>query len=430
MEKINLAEKNMKKNLIWNLLGASSNAITSLFFMVIVTRVNGIEDSGVFTLAFSLACLICIIGGYQGRIFQVTDVNKEFNDKEYIFHRFVTFVIMMLIAGIYVFFKGYSTYKAFITLLLCLLKGLEVLADVFYGVIQKNGFLYQAGISLTMKSVLSIVFFALIDYFTNDLVLSCMVLCLIWFILFLFYDLRISNKLISKDRLDILHSLKIFKSGFFAFSILFLSVYLINAPKYALDGNVSETIIAIYGIILMPATLLSLSAQYILQPFLPKLSTSYYEKKYTQFNKLVSALILMVVMIGVVTIIGGYLFGLPVLGFIYSVDLNDSLVPFMTILVGAIFYALGILLSAVLTTIRRTRQQFIIYIFVSIFAFVCSTVLVEKQFLFGASLAYFLIMFLQFISYFLYYKSVISKSLDKNDGGAEHGRNNNYNSSL
>lgn len=45
--------------------------------MMVVTRINGLANSGVFTLAFSLACLLCLIGGYEGRVYQVTDVKMS-----------------------------------------------------------------------------------------------------------------------------------------------------------------------------------------------------------------------------------------------------------------------------------------------------------------------------------------------------------------
>ena len=41
-----------KKNVIWNMIGTTFNAFNSLFFMMVVTRINGLANSGVFTLAF------------------------------------------------------------------------------------------------------------------------------------------------------------------------------------------------------------------------------------------------------------------------------------------------------------------------------------------------------------------------------------------
>ena len=64
---------NLKKDLFWNTLGSTLNAFTSLFYMIIITRINGINDAGIFTFAFSTATLFYMIGIYAGRVFQVTD---------------------------------------------------------------------------------------------------------------------------------------------------------------------------------------------------------------------------------------------------------------------------------------------------------------------------------------------------------------------
>ena len=50
MEKENVQ---FRKNFIWNVLGTGLNAFNSLFFMIIVTRLNGVDQAGIFTIAFS-----------------------------------------------------------------------------------------------------------------------------------------------------------------------------------------------------------------------------------------------------------------------------------------------------------------------------------------------------------------------------------------
>ena len=45
--------KNLKKNTIWNIVGTTLNAFVSLVLMVAVTRINGINDAGIFTFSFS-----------------------------------------------------------------------------------------------------------------------------------------------------------------------------------------------------------------------------------------------------------------------------------------------------------------------------------------------------------------------------------------
>ena len=44
------------------ILGTGFNSFNSLFLMIIVTRLNGIKDAGIFTLGFSTACILFVIG--------------------------------------------------------------------------------------------------------------------------------------------------------------------------------------------------------------------------------------------------------------------------------------------------------------------------------------------------------------------------------
>ena len=58
------------------------------------------------------------------------------------------------------------------------------------------------------------------------------------------------------------------KIGLFTFGFTFLTLYVINAPKYAIDELATNNVQTIFGIVVMPATVLILFGQYIIQPFL------------------------------------------------------------------------------------------------------------------------------------------------------------------
>lgn len=400
-----------KKNVIWNMIGTTFNAFNSLFFMMIVTRINGLKSSGVFTLAFSLACLLCLIGGYEGRVYQVTDVKNEYSDVEYIVHRIITCVIMMVIVIFYCFIMKYDIYKFIVTFALCLMKCFEVFSDVFYGVLQKNDKLYIVGISLFLKSVFSVVAFIAFDLITKNLLISCLVLDLVWVILFLMYDLPKSKSIIQKDSYSFSNVLRLFKTGFFSFAILFLSVYLVYAQKYALDGVVEESLQAIFGMILMPATIISLAGQYLLQPILNTMANLNSNGEKKEFNKIVFKALLLIAAFGVVCVIGAYILGIPVLNILYNVNIDDYKLHLLIIIFGAILYSMSTLLSAALTTVRYTFVQFIVFSISSVIAFVISQILIGQFYIYGAAIAYLITMACQFILYVIIY-IVIMKKID------------------
>lgn len=94
-----------RKNFIWNILGTGFNSFNSLFFMIAVTRINGVNDAGIFSLAFATACIGYVIGIYAGRIYQVTEQDKNISDKDYLVNRIITVTIMLLAILGFVFIK-------------------------------------------------------------------------------------------------------------------------------------------------------------------------------------------------------------------------------------------------------------------------------------------------------------------------------------
>ena len=42
-----------QKIFLWNAFGTSFNSFLSLFFLIIVTRINGIDESGLFSFYYS-----------------------------------------------------------------------------------------------------------------------------------------------------------------------------------------------------------------------------------------------------------------------------------------------------------------------------------------------------------------------------------------
>ena len=138
MDEVIEKDKGFRKNFIWNIIGTTFNAFNSLFFMIIITRVNGLENAGIFTLAFSTACILYIIGIYAGRIYQVTEASKEITDKDYIANRIISCIIMIVIVIFFVIINQYDVYKSSIFIILTMYKALEAFSDVLYGIMQKS----------------------------------------------------------------------------------------------------------------------------------------------------------------------------------------------------------------------------------------------------------------------------------------------------
>ena len=403
------------KNFIWNTIGTGFNSFNSLFFLVIVTRINGLEAAGIFSIAYATATILYTLALYSGRLCQVTDIEEKIKDKDYIANRALTCIVMLVGAAIFLIIKQYSPFKTGVFVLLTIFKGMEAFSDILYGVMQKNGILYKAGQSLTMKGVIGLVLFLIINLLTKNLILSCLSLVIVNLIVLVVFDyLLIGKMLIDKDsKVSRKNVLSILKSEFFVFINSFAGIYILNAPKYAIDSFLTEDIQAIYGYIMMPATVMTLFTQFIVLPVLGNLKDLYEKKDFKGFNNLIFKIKMIVVAFGGFAVGAAYLLGPEFLGFIYGVDLLDLRMNLCVIIGSYIFYAISYINLVTLTTIRHTFVQFVIYIISMIIAFIGSNLLVKAYKIDGATFSCTITLAFQFLMYSVITKIIMNKEKKK-----------------
>ena len=370
-------KKAFLKNFIWNSLGTGINSFNSLFFLIIVTRVNDIQTAGIFSIAYATATILYTLAMYSGRLCQVTDIKNKIKDNDYIVTRFLTCILMLIGATGFLLLKQYSGFKTTIFALLAIFKGLEAFSDILYGVMQKNDLLYKSGMSLSLKGFIGIAAFLVVDLITRDLRLACLSVIIVNLIILIVYDyLMISKKLIEPDKVNKENVLSIIKSEFFVFVNSFAGIYILNAPKYAIDSFLTEDIQAIYGYIMMPATVMTLFTQFIVMPFLGNLKELYEQNKLKEIEKITLKIKLIVIAFGAFAVLAAFLLGPEFLGLIYGLDLTAYRMNLCVIIGSYIFYAISYINLVTLTTIRHTFVQFVIYIISMIVAFAGSNILV------------------------------------------------------
>lgn len=390
-------EKNIqfRKNIIWNTIGTTLNAFNSLLFAIIVTRINGMDDAGIFTYSFATACVLFVIGIYFGRTFQVTDISGKYSDTDYIYNKIVTSGLMVIVAVGFCIVKQYDLYKTTIFVLLCSFKAIEAFSEAIYGILQRHERLDQVGKSFAIKAGLSLIAFLIIDLITKNLVISSVGICLICLVVLALYDVKNIKALeLKKTKFTIKINNELLKIGFFTFALTFFSQYIINSSRYAIDDLLTNNLQTIYGIIIMPATFMGLLGQFIIQPILNKLTNCIKEHNKKELKKLILKIIAIITGIGIVTIVGAYLLGIPVLEIVYGVELSEYLIPLMIIITGATLYSIELFASTVLIALRKTMWQAVCYFMVAVVSTIIAYILVEKFSIMGASLSYFITMLL------------------------------------
>jgi len=392
-------EENMKKNFIWNTAGSVLFGFTSLFLLVIITRINGVDLAGAFSYAFAVACIMYCLAQYSGKTFQITETKKEITDSDYLYNRLITFLGMILISFLFCIVTNQNYIKFILIILLSVYRGIDAYIDSIHAIIQRNGHLYKVGMSLFFKTIILVLLFLIVDLLTNNLIFSITLIVIINFAFACFVDYKIAKKMIIKEKFNIENNKFLFKSGFSLFGYNLLGVYVMNIPKYVINYFSTDEIQTIFSIIIMPASFLSMVAIYLVQPLLGKITNVVDTNNMKSLKETIIKLGLIIIGVGILALIVCYILGIPVLEFVYNLSLDSQKTNLLIIIVGSIFYSLVVMISAVLVAMRKNRVQLIILIITAIFSTFVNIIAISKYGIIGASIAYMIAMCFEFICY-------------------------------
>ena len=180
--------QSQKKDYIWNSLGSLLQSAISPVLLIVITRLNGIEDSGLFSFALSLSVVFWAISLWGGRTYQASDVKREFCSGGYVAVRFAASLIVAISAVVFCVLNGYNATKTGLIMILVAFKILESIADSLYGVLQIHRKLYIAGISLTMKAILGFGVFIVVDIVTKNVMYGTLAILLVNALIIFLYD--------------------------------------------------------------------------------------------------------------------------------------------------------------------------------------------------------------------------------------------------
>jgi hypothetical protein len=407
-----------KKDYIWNSIGSFLQSAISPILLIVITRLNGVGDSGLFSFAMSLSVVFWAISLWGGRTYQVSDVKKEFSSGDYIVVRFISSLIVAVFSISFCILSGYDLIKTELIMVLVSFKILESIADSMYGVLQIHNKLYIVGISLTMKSVFGFMLFTLVDILTKNIVYGALSIFIVNIAVVIFYDIPWMKHVesVGLTKKNIMQAGKIMKKTAEVFVVVFLTMFSLNIPRYFLDKYHYDQI-GYFGIMAMPITLLTLFISFVLQPNVVNLSELLKKKKVKEFTKIVSKIDFITFTLGILFVVSSYLIGVWVLNTVFGIDINNFRIDLTIMVIGAVANAFVSIYVNLLIILRRFKGQFYTLLVTNILAVILSIYLIDRLAMLGSVLVFMIISFLQAIILLFIYKrslkNVIMLSEDK-----------------
>ena len=384
-------------NFLWNAVGGVLNAGQSVFLLIVITRVCGLEAAGIFSIAFATGNLFLYLGNYGVRNYQVSDLSEKYSFHDYLRHRLCTVLLMLAAAAVYTAWSAktgnYSHYKTACVLAMCACKAVDCLEEVFEGRYQQKGRLDRSGKLVTFRLLVSIGGMIAVLLVTRDLLTA------VWWGVFL--AAAASALIIWRYR-----ETAAFERTAFSFSGIaglmrecfpvcaanFLSFYLINEPKYAIDAAMDETAQACYNFIAMPVFVIQLLNMFLYQPMLIRMTASWENGRKEEFLGYFGRICGALALISAPILLAAWILGIPVLSWLYATDLSTLRTELLLIMTGGIFLAFNGFYCAVLTIMRKQREIPLTYLAGAVLSLAATPAMVRENGIIGAVLSFVLVM--------------------------------------
>jgi O-antigen/teichoic acid export membrane protein len=385
-----MQRKTANKDFFWNMVGSVCYSLSSFYYLMMVTRICGVTDGGIFALAFSTAQLLLTLGRYGMRTYQATDTSGRYSFSEYGLTRILTCAGMVAFAGVYGAAAGYPAAKTWVFVWVAALKMVDAAEDVFHGELQRNFRVALMGKMLALRNIFSCVVFGVAIVSTRNLIATCMataVLSIVFCLLINFAALRRVHCAFGASRMKEMKTLMV--TCFPIFVSTFLSLYLYNIPKYAIDKYMAVEYQTYYSVLFMPSFVITLFSEIITKPMLTTISIAW-ENDLKKFVSIIRNIFLLIAGGTVAVILGGHLLGRYLLELIYAVDLEPYKLHFIVLLAGGGISAAVYISYNILISIRFQKWIIAAYLAVTVVA-TPMTYLVVKHFgMMGAAWSYLL----------------------------------------
>lgn len=388
----------IKRDYFWNTIGSGVYALMSMVLAFAAMNIAGPDDGGIFSFGFSAFGQQMFIVAYFGiRPFHITDSEYEYSYEEYRRLRMLTALGAAAAAAVIlcaVCVSGrYTLRKSLIIFLLALYKIADGAADLYESECQRAGLLWFGARELTLRTISAGFTLIAALLLTRDILAASAAAVIVQTGWIVYFRSCISGIISPNGRGKGI--LKLAKSTVLLFLSVFLDFYIFSASRYAIDMHMTDADSGIFNILFMPTSVIYLAANFIIRPFMTRLSSVYENRDFDSFEKTVRRLTLAVAAMGAAAAAGAALLGRLCLGILeillgsgYEGMLTQNSTAFFLIILGGGFYAMSCLFYYILVIMRRQRLLFLIYLIAAAAAFVMTDILVQSLGLMGAAVSY------------------------------------------
>ena len=383
------ARSQTSRDYLWNTASSFMTALATVVMLLVVTRTAGIRAAGVYSLAIAVGQQFQTLGMYEVRAYHVTDVTHRFTFGTYLATRIVTVALMLVGITTYAVLSSGDVHHCVLVTLVASLRVFDAFEDVYVCELQRVGRLDLGGRACFWRALSTTVVFSLTLALTGSLLTSTVTTLVLSVLTTVLVYLPPSRGLFPlRPAWDPGPVGQVLLACLPLFGASFISMYLSNAPRFAIDRYLDPTQQGYFAILFMPAVTINLMSLVIFRPLLTRMAGLWVQGDRPGFRAVVNRGLLATagafVVVGLVT----YVAGVPILGLVFGKDVSAFSVELMVLVAGGAMNAASVVLYYALTTVRLQNLVFAGYVLAAGAITLLCVVLVPQGSLLGASVAY------------------------------------------
>lgn len=358
------------------------------FMSVVIVRISGYTDAGILSIAMSITASPAIIGLFNIRSYQVSDINHTFSDRTYLRSRTYTNILSFVICVIMTLANGYTSEKVAAILIFMFYKLSEGYADVFYGIEQKKGRLDIAGISLAIRGLGALILFVLVFVAGGGMIWAIVAMTLYSFAIVALLDYRITKRW-NRDEVGVQKKATFTEIKDLLITCLplavvaFLNNLSINIPRIYLEGYYGSEVMGYYSSVASPTVVIQLAATTVFAPLIPILTRQYQEGKRKQFLQTLCRFAGLVIVLSAICLVGCKLLGRWALVLLFKESIDPYVYLFIPVVWASIFIAINACMFSICTLLRIIKWQYLIGVVGALTSWLLSITVVKFQSMMG-----------------------------------------------
>ncbi|VTY25998.1 lipopolysaccharide biosynthesis protein [Streptococcus anginosus] len=417
-----------KEIYFWNLLGNLAASGVSVLYLLIVTRLTSAKVADQFSLANSIGTLWIVIGLFQVRNYQGTDVNQKHSFIGYFQTRLITILAMLVTLYPYLYIVGegrYSFETILLTFLMILYRMWDAVSDLFQGLFQQRERMDIAGKTMFYRYSTSVVVLFLSILLSKSVIVGLFSLVIWNGLVIIFYETSFLKyfETIQWKELFSSNYKKDIKDIFLACWPLFVNgfilLYILNESKIIIEKGLNQGVLQTgmqrdFNILFMPVFFMSLIILMV-RPLITQMAILWNREKYVEFSLIVKKLLLYLFIGGIAVTIVAYFIGTPILSLVFGVALSQYTLPFVVLIFAGVLYALAIVFENILTIIRKQHLLVGLYIVLLVITKLVTEPFIYQKGMLGATISFFIVMFTYVIGNGLMYLFATHRKRMKNE---------------